>query len=60
MLKILWITSILFGFFALRLEWFVYQGYYLRIDVDATYMLDSLVATSFILGVTSYLCVKYF
>ena len=58
-LKFLWLYAILFGFLALRLELLVHDGFFLRLEVDATYMLDSLVATSFILGLTSFLCIKY-
>lgn len=58
-LKFLWLYAILFGFLALRLELLVHRGFFLRLEVDATYMLDSLVATSFILGFTSFLCIKH-
>ena len=57
-IKFMWLYAILFGFLALRLELLVFNGYLLRINVDATYMLDSLIATLFILGTVSFLCVK--
>ena len=60
LIKGLWLFAILFGLLALRLELGVFYGYILRIDVDATYMLDSLVATNFILGGVSFLTYKYF
>ena len=57
-IKFMWLYAILFGFLALRLELLVLNGYLLRINVDATYMLDSLIATLFILGTVSFLCIK--
>ena len=60
LLKILWLFAILFGFLALRLELLVFNQYLLRIEVDTTYMLDSLIATKFILGGVSFLVCKYF
>ena len=60
LLKGLWLYAILFGFLALRLELGVFCGTILRIEVDTTYMLDSLVATNFILGGASFLVFKYF
>lgn len=58
LIKFMWLFSILFGFLALRLELLVFKGYLLRTEVDATYMLDSLIATLFILGTASFLCIK--
>ena len=59
LLKSLWLFAILFGFLALRLELGVFRGFIPRIDVDATYMLDSLIATNFILSVASFIVIKY-
>jgi hypothetical protein len=51
---------ILFGFIALRLEMDVFLGNLLREQVDATYMLDSLIATVVILGASSTACLIRF
>lgn len=60
LIKLLWLVSILFGALALRLELSVFLGYTLRIEVDATYMLDSLIASGMILGGVSFLSIRYF
>ncbi len=58
-IKALWLFAILFGFLALRTELSVFLGNSLRIQVDATYMLDSLIATEAILSGASFLCLKH-
>ncbi|MBQ4511110.1 MAG: hypothetical protein II984_10310 [Clostridia bacterium] len=60
LIKLLWLVAILFGALALRLELSVFLGYTLRIEVDATYMLDSLIASGMILGGVSFLSIRYF
>ena len=60
LIKLLWLVAILFGALALRLELSVFLGYTLRIEVDATYMLDSLIASGIILGGVSFLSIRYF
>ena len=60
LIKLLWLVAILFGALALRLEISVFLGYTLRIEVDATYMLDSLIASGMILGGVSFLSIRYF
>ncbi len=58
-IKLLYIFTILCSLLALKLELGVYRGEVLRDQVDATYMLDAIVASVLILNGVTFLFFKY-